>query len=49
LVKRVFKPSKKGLYYSDMTHNFSTTLVHTVDINKSRYLIRQYSCAKIVK
>jgi hypothetical protein len=44
--KWIFRPSKKGLYYSDMTHDVGTILVHTVDRNKSKYSVRQYSNIK---
>jgi len=40
--KRVFSPSRKGLYYSDVVHDVGTVMVHTVDSNKSKYSVRQY-------
>ena len=44
--KRIFKESKKGLYYSDMlATESSTVLVNTVDYNKSKYSSRDYSRA----
>jgi len=42
----IFRPSKKGLYYSDMAHDVRTILVHTVDSNKSKYSIMQYYLAR---
>ena len=44
--KRIFRPSKKGLYYSDVAHDVGTIMVHTVDSVKSKYSVRQYSLAK---
>jgi len=44
--KRVFRPSKEGLYYSEVAHDVGAILVHTVDSNKSKYSVRQYSNAK---
>ena len=44
--KGIFRPSKKGLYYSDMAHDVGTIMVHTVDSVKSKYSVRQYSLAK---
>jgi len=44
--KRVFRPSRKGLYYSDVVHDVGTVMVHTVDSNKSKYSVRHYSLAK---
>jgi len=44
--KQVFKPSKEGLYYSDVAHDVGAILFHTVDSNKSKYSIRQHSNAK---
>jgi len=42
----IFRPSKKGLYYFDVAHDVRTILVHTVDSNKSKYSIMQYSLAR---
>jgi len=42
----VFEPSKKGLYYSRMTNDISTTLVTMVDRVKNKYSFRQYSNAR---
>ena len=44
--KHVFKPSKKGLYYFDMTNVVRTTLVTTVDSIKNKYSVRRYSSVK---
>jgi len=44
--KRIFRPSKKGLYYSDLTREVGAIMVNTVDSNKSKYSIRQYSSTK---
>jgi len=44
--KWIFRPSKKGLYDSNVVHDIGTILVCTVDSNKSKYIIRQYSLAK---
>ena len=44
--QHVFKPSKKGLYYSDVTNNVRTTLVTTVDSTRNKYSVRQYSNAR---
>jgi len=41
--KRIFRPSKKGLYYSDITHEVGAIMVHTVDSNKFKYSVRQYT------
>ena len=45
-LKRIFRPSKKGLYYSDVAHDSGVILVHTVDSNKSKYAVRQQTNAK---
>ena len=42
----IFRASKKELYYSDVAHDVRTILVNTVDINKSKYSIMQYSLAR---
>ena len=44
--QHVFKPSKKGLHYSDMKDDTRTILVTTVDKIKYKYSVRQYSSAK---
>jgi len=43
---RVFRPSSKGLYYSDVANDVGAIMVNTVDSNKSKYSVRQYSSAK---
>ena len=47
-LKWIFRPSSKGLYYSDVANDIGAILVNTVDSNKSKYSIRQYSNAKKV-
>ena len=42
--KRVFKPSKKGLFYSCV--NNDVALVTTVEDNINKYTVREYSYAK---
>jgi len=44
--KRIFRPSKKGLYYSDVASDVGAIMVNTVDSVKSKYSVRQYSSAK---
>ena len=44
--KQIFRPSKKRLYCSDIAHDVGTILIHTVDSNKPKYSVRQYSLAK---
>ena len=44
--KQVFRPSSKGLYYSDVANDVGAIMVNTVDSIKSKYSIRQYSSAK---
>jgi len=44
--KQIFRPSKKGLYYSDVASDIGAIMVNTVDSNKSKYSVRQYSSAK---
>ena len=45
-LKRIFRPSKKGLYYSDVASDIGAIMVTTVDSDKSKYSVRQYSSAK---
>ena len=40
---RVFKPSKKGLFYSDVKSD--VVLINTVDSIKNKYTIKEYSDA----
>ena len=44
--KQVFRHSIKGLYYSDIANDVGAIMVNTVDSNKSKYSVRQYSNAK---
>jgi len=44
--RRVFRPSSKGLYYSNVVNDVGAIMVNTVDSNKSKYSLRQYSSAK---
>jgi len=39
-LKWIFRPSSKGLYYSDVANDILAILVNTVDSNKSKYSIR---------
>jgi len=41
----VFMPLKKGLFFSDVKCNTAHVLVNTVDKNKSKYTVKQYSDA----
>jgi len=43
--KRIFRPSKKGLYYSDVASDIGTVMDTAVDRAKSKYSVRQYSGA----
>jgi len=43
--KRVFKPSRKGLFFSDVKHENAHVLVHTVDSIKNKYTVKEYSDA----
>ena len=42
----MFKPSKKGLFFSDVKHGNEHVLVHTVDIIKNKYTVKEYSDAR---
>ena len=42
---RIFKPSKKGLFFSDVKHENAHVLVHTVDSIKNKYTVKEYSDA----
>jgi len=46
VLKRVFRPSSKGLYYFEVANDVGATMVNTVASNKSKYSVRQYSSAK---
>jgi len=39
--KRIFRPSKKGLYYADLASDVGAIMVTTVDSNKAKYSVRQ--------
>jgi len=39
---RVFRPSKKGLFFSDAQDNAGNVFVNTVAKNKSKYTIKEY-------
>ena len=43
--KHVFKPSKKGLFYSCVNNN-DVALVTTVEDNINKYTVREYSYVK---
>jgi len=42
---RVFMPSSKGLFYSDVKNDVAHVLINTVDKNKNKYMVKQYSNA----
>jgi len=42
---QVFRPSKKGLFFSDVQDNAGHVFVNTVAENKSKYTIKEYSDA----
>jgi len=44
--KRIFRPSKKGIYYSDVASDVGAIMVNPVDSVKYKYSVRQYSSAK---
>ena len=41
----MFKPSKKGLFFTDVMHENAHVLVHTVDSIKIKYKVKEYSDA----
>jgi len=41
----IFRPSKKGLFFSDVQDNVGHVFVNTVAKNKSKYTIKEYSDA----
>ena len=41
----IFKPSKKGLFFSDVKCENAHVLVHTVDSIKNKYRVKEYSDA----
>jgi len=42
---RSFRPSKKGLIFSDVKNDVGHTFINTVDNNKTKYTIKEYSDA----
>jgi len=40
-----FRPSKKGLFFSDIKRDLAHTYINTVDNNKTKYTIEEYSDA----
>jgi len=43
---RVFMPSNKGLFYSDVKNDTAHVLINTVDKNKNKHTVKQYSNAR---
>ena len=41
----VIIPSNKGLFYSDVKNEKAHVLINTVDKNKNKYMVKQYSNA----
>jgi len=41
----VFMPSNKGLFYPDVKNDAAHVLINTVDKNKNKYMVKQYSNA----
>ena len=42
-MNHMFKPSKKGLFFSDVNCGNEHVLVHTVDSIKNKYTVKEYS------
>ena len=42
---RVFMPSKKGLYFSDVKNDTANVMINTVDSIKNKYTVKEYSNA----
>ena len=42
---RPFRPSKKGLFFSDVKNDVGHTFINTLDSNKTKYTIKEYSDA----
>jgi len=42
---RSFRPSKEGLFFSDVKNDVAHTFINTVDNNKTKYTIKEYSDA----
>jgi len=43
---RVFMPSKKGLYFSDVKNDTAHVMINTVDSIKSKYTVKEYANAR---
>jgi len=46
VTSHVFMPSSKGLFFSDVKGNIVYVLINTVDKNKNKYKVKQYSDAR---
>jgi len=42
---RSLRPSKKGLFFSDVNSDVAHTFINTVDNNRTKYTIKEYSDA----
>jgi hypothetical protein len=42
---RVFMPSKKGLYFSDVKNDTAHVMINTVDSIKNKYTVKEYANA----
>ena len=40
-----FRPSKKGLFFSDIKNEVENSFINTVDNNKTKYTVKEYSDA----
>jgi len=38
----VFRPSKRGLFFSDVMNDIAHVFINTVDNNKSKYTVKEY-------
>jgi len=43
---RVFMPSKKGLYFSDVKNDTANVMINTVDSIKNKYTVKEYANAR---
>jgi len=43
---RVFMPSKKGLYFSDIKNDTASVMINTVDSIKNKYTVKEYANAR---
>jgi len=41
----VFRPSKKGLFFSDVKNDIARVFINTVETIKSKHTIKEYSCS----